>query len=66
MRLRRFIARQRHCFSSAPPHWRAELRQETAELPRGRRGVVLLQLGCAALLAMEGAEHARAAIARSR
>eukprot|EP00959_Pyramimonas_sp_CCMP1952_P212249 4441506-Pyramimonas_sp.AAC.1 len=50
-------------FSLAAPQWRAELREETAELLRGRRGVAPLELRCAAPPAIEGAEHARAAIA---
>ena len=62
MRLQRFIARQRHCFSYAPPQGRAELRQETAELLHGRNGVIILELGCVALVADEDAEHAPVAV----
>jgi hypothetical protein len=63
VRLQRLIARQRQRFSSAPPQWRAGLRETTAELLGGKRGVVFLELRCATLPAIEDAEHARTAIA---
>ena len=37
-----------------PARWRAELRQKNAQLLGRHRGVLLLDLDCAALLAIEG------------